>query len=81
MISAAFSDYYSSVNLDQDPNTSHPNTEIITEFLQKVKLPQLSQEHLVALNSPFTPLEIQKTIQSLPNNESPGPDGFTGGVL
>lgn len=41
-------------------------------------LPNLTHTQLQALNVPFTDSEINKAIDSLPNNKFPGPDGFVG---
>lgn len=78
-IADAFSTYYGShYNLKQDPHTIQLTSSMITKFLDKIKLPQLTEEQLGTLNSPLTALEVSQTIDSLPNNKSPGPDGFTG---
>lgn len=78
-IADTFSHYYSSLyNLKDDTNTVQPSTDAITSFLQHLDIPTLTQEHLQTLNRQFTIEEINKAIDSLPNNKSPGPDGFSG---
>lgn len=75
----AFSDYCGSLyNLHSDVDTPQPTTEIISNFLRKLKILKLTPANLQLLNSPFTTPETSKIIESLPNNKSPGPDGFTG---
>lgn len=49
-----------------------------TTFLDSCTFLCLSSEQLEALNWPFSALEIDKAIDSLPNNKSPGSDGFVG---
>jgi hypothetical protein len=39
---------------------------------------QLSQVHDPSLDLPFTEIEIKNTIQELPGEKAPRPDGFTG---
>ena len=54
------------------------NVEEMDKFLEKYNLPKLKQEEIENLNRPITTTEIKTEIKSLPTNNSPGPDGFTG---
>ena len=56
------------------------NLEEMDEFLEKYNLPKLKQEEIENLNRPITSSEIKTVIKNLPTNQSPGPDGFTGGL-
>ena len=47
-------------------------------FLEKLNLPRLNQEEIEIMNYPITSTEIEAVIQNIPQNRSPGPDGFTG---
>ena len=47
-------------------------------FLEKFNLPRLNQEEIEIMNNPTTSIEIEAVIKNLPQNKSPGPDGFTG---
>jgi len=46
-----------------------------TVNLEELNLPRID---LADLEVPFTEEEVWKTIQSLPTDKAPGPDGFTG---
>ena len=54
------------------------NLKEIDRFLEKFNLPRLNQEEIEIMNNPITSTEIESVIQNLPENKSPGPDGFTG---
>uniref|UniRef100_A0A7N5K9P1 RNA-directed DNA polymerase n=1 Tax=Ailuropoda melanoleuca TaxID=9646 RepID=A0A7N5K9P1_AILME len=47
-------------------------------FLETYKLPTLKQEEIDFLNRPINYEEIESVINNLPNNKTPGPDGFPG---
>ena len=53
------------------------NLEEMGRFLEKFNLPRLSQEEIEIMSNPITSIEIEAVIKSLPQNKSPGPDGFT----
>ena len=47
-------------------------------FLEKFNLPRLKQEEIEIMNNPITSTDIETVIKNLPENKSPGQDGFTG---
>ena len=54
------------------------NLEEIDRFLEKFNLSWLNQEETEIMNNLITSTEIEAVIKNLPQNKSPGPDGFTG---
>ena len=56
------------------------NLEEVDRFLVKFSHPRLNQEETEIMNNPVTGTEIEAVIkkENLPQNKSPGPDGFTG---
>ena len=52
--------------------------EEMEKFFEKHNLPRLNQEEIENTNRPITSTEIETVVKNLPNNKSPGPDGFTG---
>ena len=54
------------------------NLEEMDRFSEKFNLPRLNQEEIEIMNNPITTTEIEAVIKNLPQNKSPGPDGFTG---
>ena len=54
------------------------NQEEMDRFLEKFNLPRLNQEEIEIMNNPITSTETEAVMKNLPQNRSPGPDGFTG---
>ena len=48
------------------------------KFLETDSLPKLNQEESENLHRQITPSEIEAVTKKLPENKSPGPDGFIG---
>ena len=53
------------------------NLEEMDKFLEKYNFPKLNTKEIEDLNRPITSKEIETVIRNLPENKSPGPDGFT----
>ena len=51
--------------------------EEMDRFLEKFYLPRLNQEEIEIMNNAITSTETEVVIKNLPQNYSPGPDGFT----
>ena len=54
------------------------NIEEMDIFLQRYNLQRLNQEKTENMNRPITSTKIEYVIKNLPENKSPGPDGYTG---
>ena len=65
-------DYY-----EQPYANKKANLEEMDRYIGKISLPGLNQEEIEIMNNPITNTEIETMIKNLPNNKSPGPDGFT----
>ena len=52
--------------------------EEMDRFLAKLNLPRLNQKEIEIMNNPITSTETEAVIKNLPQNRSPGPEGFTG---
>ena len=61
------------------------NLEEMDRFLEKFNLPRMNQEEIEIMNNPITSTEIEAVTKEknknknkkLPENKSPGPNGFT----
>ena len=54
------------------------NLEEMHKFLQRDKIPRMTQEEMENMNRLLTSTEIETRIWKLPSNKSPGQDSFTG---
>ena len=54
------------------------NLEEMERILEKFNLPRLKQEEIEIMNNPIISTDTEAVIKNLPQNETPGPDGFTG---
>ena len=72
-INQAFFEFYNTLYKSQN---SHSQEEL-DQYLQNKKLPKMTELDQQYLNSPFTKEEVQATINLMPTNKSPGPDGFS----
>ncbi|KAL2923281.1 hypothetical protein RDABS01_014772 [Bienertia sinuspersici] len=69
-IQAAFMDYYKELLGKAMTGRAHVHPEIV------MKGPVLQEDQKSKLVQPFTKEEVRKAIFSIPENKSPGPDGF-----
>ena len=54
------------------------NPEEMDRFFEKFNILRLNQKEIEIMNNPITSTDA--VIKNLPNNKSPGPDGFTGEI-
>ena len=47
-------------------------------YLQRHNLPRLTQKDIENMNGPITRTKVENVIKNLPQNKSPGPNGYTG---
>ena len=64
-------DYYQQLYANKMDNVGE-----MDKFLEKYNFPKLNQEEIENLNRPITSTEIETVIRNLPENKSPGPDGW-----
>ncbi|XP_063818782.1 uncharacterized protein LOC135056932 [Pseudophryne corroboree] len=77
-INREFRDYYAKLyNLNPKAPNPNPPDALISEFLRRADLPQLSVTDSVALNSDITEEEITAVLRNLKSSKAPGPDGFS----
>lgn len=55
---------------------TQPNLDQIHFFLNNIHLPKVSPNQIPKLESPITEIELHSALKQMPNNKSPGPDGF-----
>ena len=71
-INKTFLDFYTNLY----STTNSPNQDDINSFLNNINLPQLTEDQINSLEKPFTITEFHNALKLMPNNKSPGPDGF-----
>ena len=54
------------------------NLEEMDRMLEKFNLSRLNQDEIEIINNSITCMEIEEVIKNFLENQSPGPDGFTG---
>lgn len=71
-INQTFFEFYNNLYKSQEGYSQ----EELDNYLNNIKLPEVSVQNQHYLNSLFTETEFLATINSIPTNKSPGPDGF-----
>uniref|UniRef100_A0A3Q2ZER1 Reverse transcriptase domain-containing protein n=1 Tax=Kryptolebias marmoratus TaxID=37003 RepID=A0A3Q2ZER1_KRYMA len=71
-VNCVFRDFYKTLYTPQ----ICPTDEDINLFLERIILPKLNSSQSSELDSPLTLDELREAIKNMPNNKSPGPDGF-----
>lgn len=54
----------------------NPSQDDINLFLSNINLPQLNKQQIDTLKLPLSEQELSNALKHMPNNKSPGPDGF-----
>lgn len=68
-----FGEYYKNLY-----SFSVPMHEVVNDFLDKISIPQLSEEDQQVLEEPILLAEVIQAIKSLKSTKYPGTDGLTG---
>ena len=60
-----------------EPAETESNTELSTAFLDNINIPKLNAVSQALCDEDITLLECSIALKEMPNNKSPGSDGFT----
>lgn len=71
-INDTFANFYRNLYKAESVNLQ----EHLSNYLNTIFLPTVSETDRTSLNAPFTKEEIWLAIESMPSNKAPGPDGF-----
>ena len=66
-------DYFSNIYTDKNPENNDMDIE---KYLDGIDIPKISEQSKTLCDSVITLQEVQKAINSLANNKTPGPDGI-----
>ena len=58
------------------PTEIDPDSKEINHFLDNIDLPIIDHDQKKKIETPFSQDEYHAALKSMPNNRSPGPDGF-----
>lgn len=55
---------------------TNPDQSKIQSFFENIKLPQLPKDMATFLEKPLTLKDLHEALRQMPNNKTPGPDGY-----